>query len=337
MATRKTDQIRERILADIENGVYAPGELLPTRHELMAAYGVARATIDRVVRSLCDTGILVSTRGSGTYVATATNRQAATLYIVLNTDVPCIAEGLMEREWNFIVNDAGIREQCIILGCHEIDRFLPAILTNPHARVIWNRPAMRSHAAIAALHKAGRHQVLVNRSIPRYNFVSTDVREGIERALLHVADTYPHPSVGMLPPYINPETHYLAEREIHFFQAATRIGLRVMPIPRTDTLDHGGTLKIVGEAIRQRPDVLYIPDHYMTPYAVSLMQERSVQFGEDMPLITSDWNEAPATTPGLICLKQQWRAMFQEAVSWALQERPGRIRRRIEIEMDVNP
>lgn len=56
-------------LADaIGNGIYAPGERLPSEHALAEQFGVNRHTIRRSLASLCSQGLVRITQGSGTYV-----------------------------------------------------------------------------------------------------------------------------------------------------------------------------------------------------------------------------------------------------------------------------
>ena len=56
-------------LADaIGNGLYAPGERLPSEHSLAEQFGVNRHTIRRSLASLGQIGLVRSAQGSGTYV-----------------------------------------------------------------------------------------------------------------------------------------------------------------------------------------------------------------------------------------------------------------------------
>jgi len=61
--------IARKVLADIEAGVFKQGQMLPKRSELAKRFGVARATVDRAIRGLVKSGVLESRRGSGTAVA----------------------------------------------------------------------------------------------------------------------------------------------------------------------------------------------------------------------------------------------------------------------------
>jgi GntR family transcriptional regulator len=57
------------ILRDrIERGVYGPGDRLPSETELEAEYGLARGTIQKTIRALREEGLVVTTRGKGSFV-----------------------------------------------------------------------------------------------------------------------------------------------------------------------------------------------------------------------------------------------------------------------------
>ena len=58
------DYVRERVYSK-EWGI---GEPLPSEHELAAALGVARGTVQKAIRSLVDEGLLVQQQGRGTFV-----------------------------------------------------------------------------------------------------------------------------------------------------------------------------------------------------------------------------------------------------------------------------
>ena len=65
------EKVKNWISADIHSGSYPPGSRLPTRHELMKKYNVARATIDKVMNSMAEEGLITSVRGAGTFVQKA--------------------------------------------------------------------------------------------------------------------------------------------------------------------------------------------------------------------------------------------------------------------------
>ena len=68
--------VQEDVLARIQNGTWPAGELIPTETELAAEYGCARATVNRALQVLADSGILERRRKVGTRVVAHPNVQA---------------------------------------------------------------------------------------------------------------------------------------------------------------------------------------------------------------------------------------------------------------------
>lgn len=62
-------QIHDKIKVDIENGVWAIGDRLPSERELATHFNVSRMTLRQAIQTLADEGILERKIGSGTYVA----------------------------------------------------------------------------------------------------------------------------------------------------------------------------------------------------------------------------------------------------------------------------
>lgn len=58
------DDIRQRIL----DGVYRPGDKLPTEADLMAEYGVSRIVIRNATDAVQDEGLIIKRQGAGTFV-----------------------------------------------------------------------------------------------------------------------------------------------------------------------------------------------------------------------------------------------------------------------------
>jgi GntR family phosphonate transport system transcriptional regulator len=66
------DSFWQRIAAElaeaIGNGIYPPGQRLPSEHALAEQFGVNRHTVRRSLAKLCSDGLVRITQGSGTYV-----------------------------------------------------------------------------------------------------------------------------------------------------------------------------------------------------------------------------------------------------------------------------
>lgn len=77
--------VKSDILAKITLGEWGPGTLIPNEVDLAAAYGCARATVNRAMRELADEGIVERRRKAGTRVRRAPIRRA-------RFDIPVVRE-----------------------------------------------------------------------------------------------------------------------------------------------------------------------------------------------------------------------------------------------------
>jgi GntR family frlABCD operon transcriptional regulator len=73
------EQVRRKILSEIEAGRLAEGSFLPPEFELCATYDVSRITLRRAVGELCAEGLLVRQQGRGTLVAPRKLQQTISL------------------------------------------------------------------------------------------------------------------------------------------------------------------------------------------------------------------------------------------------------------------
>ena len=62
-------QIGQRLLSQIQSGVFEPGQPLPPIQEIAANLGVSNMTVRQAVKSLCDLGVLYSKQGKGTFIS----------------------------------------------------------------------------------------------------------------------------------------------------------------------------------------------------------------------------------------------------------------------------
>lgn len=82
--------VKTDILSKITTGTWVPGSLIPNEVELAAAYGCARATVNRAVRELADEGLVERRRKAGTRVCMAPVRQA-------RFDIPIVRKEIEEQ------------------------------------------------------------------------------------------------------------------------------------------------------------------------------------------------------------------------------------------------
>lgn len=71
-------QVKDKIIADIRDRVYRPGEQLPTERILSEDLGVSRNTVSQAYQSLETEGIVASRQGRGTFVTDYDDRQRMT-------------------------------------------------------------------------------------------------------------------------------------------------------------------------------------------------------------------------------------------------------------------
>lgn len=69
-----SQQIAAALRAEIKTGKFAPGEKLPSQHELVERFSVARETIKAALRKLQEERLIVTRQGSGTFVRANTER-----------------------------------------------------------------------------------------------------------------------------------------------------------------------------------------------------------------------------------------------------------------------
>ena len=76
------EKIKDHILTGLEEGKWKAGDKIPSESELVKELGSSRMTVNRAVRELAASGLLIRVPGAGTFVAT--DRKAAQLLEVKN-------------------------------------------------------------------------------------------------------------------------------------------------------------------------------------------------------------------------------------------------------------
>lgn len=62
-------QLKVLLRKEIAGGVYLPGEVIPSEHELTRRYGISRSTVRQALADLVQEGLLERIQGKGTFVA----------------------------------------------------------------------------------------------------------------------------------------------------------------------------------------------------------------------------------------------------------------------------
>ena len=84
------EQVKEFISRKIQDGTWPAGHRLPSEHELVAQFGVARMTVNRALRELVEQGRITRVAGVGSFVAE--DKPQSTLLQIAN-----IASEIRER------------------------------------------------------------------------------------------------------------------------------------------------------------------------------------------------------------------------------------------------
>ena len=75
-------QVMDHISRKIQDGTWPPGHRLPSEHELVAQFGMARMTVNRALRERVEQGRIVRVAGVGSFVAE--NKPQSTLLQIAN-------------------------------------------------------------------------------------------------------------------------------------------------------------------------------------------------------------------------------------------------------------
>lgn len=81
------EDVHAEVLRRIRARDWAPGALIPGEEELAAEFGVARATVNRALRTLADAGLIERRRKAGTRVAALPVRRATLKIPVIRQEV----------------------------------------------------------------------------------------------------------------------------------------------------------------------------------------------------------------------------------------------------------
>ena len=86
------EAIRDDVRARIAAREWVPGGLIPGEAALAASYGVARATVNRALRELAETGLVERRRKAGTRVAQGAARRAVLSIPVIREQVEALGK-----------------------------------------------------------------------------------------------------------------------------------------------------------------------------------------------------------------------------------------------------
>lgn len=100
-------QLKTLLKEDIDNGLYGPGDLMPSEHQLATAYEVSRVTVKQAVIDLVREGLLYRIQGKGTFVAAPVVQQELRGMFSFSEDARKNGLNPTDRLLNFTVKRAG--------------------------------------------------------------------------------------------------------------------------------------------------------------------------------------------------------------------------------------
>lgn len=138
--------VRADVLERIRSGEWAPGMLIPTEHELALEMGCARATVNRALRELADSGLLQRRRKVGTRVTARASRRTRLELPAIRDEIEALGATLNYGLTDYRVCPAPLAARNAL----QIDAGTPVVQvitayladTTPHCcEVVWLNPA----------------------------------------------------------------------------------------------------------------------------------------------------------------------------------------------------
>ncbi len=316
--------LKNWFVEQIRCGQFAPDAALPTRHEVMQRFGVARATVDRVIKQLAADGIVYSRHGSGTFVAPLPGESRPHAYVILPGRTAQTGEGF----WKELLSGMGGRVGLSLLSFQDVPAAFSS-LVQPGTRVAWDCPSLEHFACIASLERAGVPQILLNRRHPAYNYVSTDTAAGVLESLQVLQSRLPEVRLGAVLPPLDPSRPYWSERQIVFYETASLLGLPVCQVERMGVDTHDDAVGAVQRLLEGdgRVNVVFMPEQSHVATFRTIASERSVCLGRDLFVIMTDYVPTVSDAPGVLALEQPFVEMQRQAAGWLLRRTPGRLQR----------
>ncbi len=288
----------------------------------MQRFGVARGTIDRVIRELTEEGIVYSVRGSGTFVSPLVGESTPHAYIIL----PGNAGSEGGEFWGRLLTEMGGKMNFSVLSAQEMPAAF-ARISRPGARIAWHCPSLEDFGLIGRLDRMGVPQLLMNRRHPDYSYVSTDTAAGIQSALTTLNERLPKVCLSALMPGLNPGKPFWAERQVMFYTIAQRLKLPVSYVAVAVDDSHDGVVAAARLLLDEcgQSNVVFIPEQqYVTTFR-ALAAERGIRFGTDMFIVMTDYAPSVSDSAGVVSAEQPFAEMQRRAAAWLARRVPERM------------
>ncbi|HCE46108.1 MAG TPA: hypothetical protein DET40_21395 [Lentisphaeria bacterium] len=330
----KVELLKEKILDDIKSGRIKKSEAIPSRFSLMHRYSFSRGTVDRAMMELAKDGFLYSRQGSGTFVADKHESSAINqVYLAGNYGLRTGADS----ETADLAAKIQQHMPCYLYNINDIKTSLGKI-ARPGNAVIWQRPSYEQLMAMKYLASAGASQLLIGRTFGDFDHVTTDAYDGIRSGMKWLISKGCK-WIAFVTPENNPDSPYIAERQIAFFEIAVELGINLDMdmVFKKQFKDFKADLDYVSARLFKSgkvPDAVfstYIPLAYPL---MTIADSLGLKTGKDFKFLTFDHEPRLDGWKGVGMLKQPWEEMGDKAVEWLL--RKGR-NRKVAFKIKISP
>ncbi|HBC85434.1 MAG TPA: hypothetical protein DCZ94_00620 [Lentisphaeria bacterium] len=330
----KVELLKEKLLDDIRTGRLKKSEPIPSRFSLMHRYSFSRGTVDRATMELSKEGFLYSRQGSGTFVADKHECSVINqVFLAGNYDLRTNADS----ETACLASKIQQHLPCYLYNINDIKTSLGKI-ARPGNAVVWQRPSYEQLMVMKYLASAGASQLLIGRTYADFDHVTTDAYDGIRNGLRWLMSKGCR-KIAFITPGNIPDSPYIAERQIVFYETALELGIKVDMelVFKRSFSNFKADLDSVAAAIfksGKKPDAVfstYIPIAYPL---MTIADSLGVRLGKDFWFLTFDYEQKLDGWKGVGMLKQLWEEMGDKAVEWVL--RKGK-NRRSEFKIKISP
>ncbi|MFZ2654645.1 MAG: substrate-binding domain-containing protein [Victivallales bacterium] len=316
----KVELLKEKILDDIKSGRIRKSGAIPSRFSLMNRYSFSRGTVDKAVMELARDGFLHSRQGSGTFVADKRENSAiGQVYLAGDYGLRTGADA----ETADLASKIQQHMPCYLYNINDIKTSLGKI-ARPGTAVIWQRPSYEQLMTMKYLASAGASQLLIGRTYGNFDYVTTDACDGIRNGIRWLVGKGCR-RIAFVTPGNNPDSPYIAERQIAFYEIAIELGIKldIDMIFKKDFKDFKGDLDCISARLFKSgkiPDAIFSTYVSMAYPLMTIADGLGLETGRDFRFLTFDYEPKLEGWKGVGMLKQLWDEMGEKAVEWLLRK-----------------
>ncbi|MCD6123003.1 MAG: substrate-binding domain-containing protein [Spirochaetales bacterium] len=219
---KKYIHVKNYILKCIRDGIYKPGDKIPTEDEIINILGFSRSTVRNAIIQLEQEGYLYKIHGSGSFVRQTSSEDRITIYALLYPSSKGIEKDLIYG-MRLAVNDSSFKNLHLILNkpgknTQELIGILRSIDTTKQGGIIMI-PVLDSSRTVNRLLASTTRKlennnftvVQIDRVIPEYdgNFIMSDHYRGAYNMVQYLIDMG-HRNISII--YEHPENSSIKER-----------------------------------------------------------------------------------------------------------------------------